>query len=74
MVFTLSNGTPAVVANSKAQAVEAFNRYLAAMGEGINPYSFYTEADIITVDELSTRDYELGYDAFKAGLLFAVAC
>jgi hypothetical protein len=71
MVFTLSNGTPAVVANSKAQAVEAFNLYLAMM---LDEPGTYTEADIITVDELSTRDYELGYDAFKAGLLFAVAC
>lgn len=71
MIFILSNGTPAVVANSKAAAVEAFNLYLQMMTD--EP-GVYTEADIKVVDELSTRDYELGYDAWKAGLLFAVAC
>ena len=71
LVITLSNGTPAIIASDKQAAVEAFNLYLAMM---IDEPGTYTEADIITVDEISTKDYEFAYDAWKSGNLFAVAC
>ena len=70
-VYVLSNGAPAIIASNKAEAVELFNLYVDFVHDEPGTY---TEADIITVDEISTKDYEFAYDAWKSGNLFAVAC
>jgi hypothetical protein len=72
MVFTTANGSPATVADSREEAVANFAAYFAM---------FEDEVDLIDLDlrviqsaGLSVKDYELGYDAAKAGKLFVVAC
>jgi len=72
MVFTTANGSPATIADSRDEAVAIFAAYFAMFKDEVDLIDI--DLSVINSNELSVKDYQLGYDAAKSGRLWVVAC